>query len=138
MLLTSLYTPHPDQPGALVASLWQGTTPPDLRIQRWLYLGEPREKMLLVWEVDHDSTRAWLEARMAPYGELVTWVTSDSTEGMVAAMERDYDRFGAFLRARGSSEERIERELDVRRRGAAAPSVEAAASAAAAWAAEGG
>ncbi|MBW8825242.1 MAG: hypothetical protein JF603_02660 [Acidobacteria bacterium] len=136
MLLTSLFTPSsPVRPGALAASLWQGEAPPGLSIQRWHYLGEPREKMLLIWTVADESERAWLEARMSPYGDLQTWVTADSTPGMAAAMARDFDAFGQFLRALDYSEEEIAAAFDVRQRGAAASSIEEAAAAAAEWAA---
>lgn len=138
MLLTSLFTPSPGRPGALVAALWQGATPPGLVVQRWLYLGQPTEKMLLVWQVADDDERAWLEARMAPFGELQTWVTDDATPGMATAMARDFDGFGEFLRGRGTPEPAIEAQLDVRRRGLESGSVDEAAAAAAEWAKEQG
>jgi hypothetical protein len=136
VLLTSLFTPAPGQPGALVASIWQGEAPPGLVVQRWLYLGEPLEKMLLIWEAADEQERDWLLARIAPFGDLETWVTSDATAGMATAIARDLDGFGQFLRSRGSNEEAIATELDVRRRGAASASLDDAVVAAAEWAAE--
>jgi hypothetical protein len=81
VLFTSLFRPSAGRAGALVASLWQGEVPPGLRVERRLYLVQPRQAMLLVWDAGDDGERAWLEARMARYGELETWVTATRPPG---------------------------------------------------------
>lgn len=133
MLLTSHFTPDRSRHGSFIAALWQGEAPPGIVVQRWLYLGVPMEGMLLVWEAADDDERAWLERRLGSFGELRTWVSDDATPGMVAAVERDLDGFGAFLRGRATPEESIASQLDLRARGAAAATFEDAVAAGAAW-----
>ena len=61
---------------------------------------------------------------------------TDSTPGLAACFDRDLDAFGEWLRVRGSDDEEIARQLDVRRRGLVAASPEAAIEAGRAWARE--
>jgi hypothetical protein len=135
MLLTTIFKPG-GQMGPFLAALWQGDTPPGIVVQRWIYLGVPTEKMMLVWEAADDDEREWLESRLRPFGEIDSWVCSDSTPGMAAAMGRDLDGFGEWMRQRGTPEAAIATQLDVRRRGMEASTFDDAVAAGEAWAKE--
>jgi hypothetical protein len=135
MLQLSRLQPDVSRTGEFLAGLWQGPVPESLTLHRWLYVeGTPRA-MLLLWEGD-DAARAYIQRAFGAFGVLTTESLTDATEGLAICFERDLDRFGAWLADRGSSDDEIVRQLDVRRRGLEAPSVEAAVAAGRAWAAE--
>jgi hypothetical protein len=127
------FQPDPGRTAEFLATLWQGPIPADLRLHRWLYVdGEPRQ-MVLLWEGE-EPARQWVERAFGSFGTLTVETVTDSTPGLAACLDRDLDVFGAWLRARGSGEEEIARQLDVRRRGLVAESPEAAIEAGRAWA----
>jgi hypothetical protein len=126
--------PDPARVGAFLACLWQGPVPDDLVLHRWLYLeGEPRS-MALLWE-GGDDAGAWVDRSFGSFGTLSTTAVTDATGGLAACLERDLDAFGAWLRARGSSDAEVDRALDVRRRGLHAATQHEAAAAGRGWAA---
>ena len=135
MLYLYRFRPDSSRSAEFLAHLWQGPVPEDLRLHRWLYVDcEPRE-MVLIWEGGEEA-RQWVERSFGSFGELSAETITDSTPGLAACLERDLDAFGDWLRARGSSEPEIARQLDVRRRGLEASSPEAAVAAGQAWAGE--
>lgn len=135
MLYLYRFRPDPSRTAEFLASLWQGPVPADFRLHRWLYVeGEPRE-MVLIWEGE-DPGRQWVEQCFGSFGELTAEPVTDSTPGLAACLDRDLDAFGQWLRQRGSGEEEVARQLDVRRRGLQARSHEEAVQAGRRWAGE--
>ena len=135
VLHVSRFTPDQTRMAEFLACLWQGDVPADLKLVRWLYVGENPRGMVLLWEGD-DAAAAYVETNFGAFGELHTEDATDSTPGLQACFDRDLEAFGAWLRSRGSSDDDIATQLDVRRRGLQAESQEAAAEAGRAWAAE--
>jgi hypothetical protein len=104
------FQPDPGRTAEFLATLWQGPIPADLRLHRWLYVdGEPRQ-MVLLWEGE-EPARQWVERAFGSFGTLTVETVTDSTPGLAACLDRDLDVFGAWLRARGSGEEEIARQL---------------------------
>jgi hypothetical protein len=135
VIYLSRFRPDPSRSGEFLAGLWQGDVPADLKLLSWLYLeGEPRE-MMLHWEGD-EPAREWVERSFGDFGVLTSEVVTDSTPGLAACLDRDLAAFGEWLRARGSEPGEIERQLDVRRRGLEAPTLDEAVAGGRAWAAE--
>jgi hypothetical protein len=127
------FRPDPARSPEFLAALWQGPRPAHLTLHRWLYLeGEPRE-MVLLWEGDDDA-RAWIERSFGEFGVLTSEPVTDSTPGLAACLDLDLDGFGDWLRGRGTDEEEISRQLDVRRRGLESATREEALAAGRAWA----
>jgi hypothetical protein len=91
--------------------------------------------MVLIWEGGEEA-RQWVQRCFGSFGDLQAEIVTDSTPGLAACVARDLDGFGQWLRNRGSGEEDIARQLDVRRRGFLASSPEAAIEAGRAWARE--
>ena len=135
MMNLSRFRPDPTRSAEFLAGLWQGPAPEDLVLHRWLYLeGEPRE-MVLLWE-GGDGAREWVERSFGDFGVLTSEPVSDSTGGLAACLARDLDGFGEWLRGRGTGEEEIARQFDVRRRGLEANTRDGALEAGRQWAAE--
>jgi hypothetical protein len=135
MLHIDRFRPDPDRTPEFLASLWQGSVPDDFRLHRWLYVdGEPRE-MLLLWEGE-EPAREWVRMAFGSFGSLEGETVTDSTPGLAACVDRDLEAFGEWLRSRGSGEEEIARQLEVRRRGLEAESHEEALEGGRAWAQE--
>jgi hypothetical protein len=135
-LLVSEFRPDPSRTGPWLATLWQGPSPRGITLHGWYYLDTQPRTMLVVWEAEDDGARAAIEAAFAEGGELTTTTAQDATPGLAAAFARDLDAFGAFMRARGQSEEEVAAGLDLRRRGKESATLEEARAAGAAWAAE--
>ena len=132
----SHFQPDPDRLGEWIACLWQGPAPADLVVRGWYYLeGGPR-RMILIWE-GGDDAEIYMTRALGGFGELTTQVIEDATPGMAHAFARDLDAFGDWMRARGAAPEMIARQLDLRRRGKAAASQEAALAEGKAWQKEG-
>jgi hypothetical protein len=129
------FRPDPTLSGEFLASLWQGPAPEDLVLHRWLYVdGQPRE-ILLLWE-GGEAARAWIERALGDFGALTSETVTDSTGGLAACLARDLDGFGEWLRARGTPEGEIARQIDVRRRGLESGTRDGAIQAGRQWAAE--
>lgn len=133
-LRLSRFIPVPARSAEFLACLWQGPVPSDLVLHRWLYVEKEPRGMVILWE-GGEPARDWVERAFGPFGELKTTTVTDATPGLSACLERDLEGFAAWLRGRGSSEEEVERQLDVRRRGMEASSQDAAAQAGRDWAA---
>jgi len=135
VMYASRFRPDPASTAEFLAGLWQGPAPSDLVLHRWLYFeGEPRQ-MLLIWE-GGETARAWVEECFGRFGVLTTETVTDSTPGLAACLDRDLEGFGQWLRERSTPEEEIARQLDVRRRGLGAGSMDEARARGRAWAAE--
>jgi len=132
MFYVSQFVPDRTRMAEFLACLWQGDVPPSLALHLWLYR---EEGMFLVWEGDDDAKR-YVDRAFGSFGELSTEVVTDSTPGLAACFARDLDGFGEWLRVRGTSEDQIEHQLDVRRRGLHAATQEDAFAAGSAWAKE--
>ena len=135
MVQLSHFQPDPNLTGEFLATLWQGQVPASLTLHRWLYLDTSPRTILLLWEGD-DEARAYVERVFGGFGALTTEVVTDATEGLALCFRRDLEGFGRYLAARGATDTEIERQLDVRRQGAHAPTPEQALSAGRAWTAE--
>jgi hypothetical protein len=129
------FRPDTARSAEFLASLWQGPVPEDLVLHRWLYLeGVPRE-MVLIWE-GGDAARAWVEQAFGEFGVLTSEVVTDATPGLAACLDRDLEGFGEWMRSRGTGEDELTRQLDVRRRGLEAATHEEALAAGREWAGE--
>lgn len=138
MLHLTRFTPDPARFAEFIACLWQGPVPDDLVLHKWLYLqGEPRSMMLL-WEGEDDA-RAYVAQAFGSFGTLESEPVTDATPGLAACFRRELDAFGSFLReGRGTAEDEIASQLDLRRRGLLAASFDDAAAAGRRWQSERG
>jgi hypothetical protein len=136
VLYLSRFRPDPARSAEWLACLWQGPVPEDLQLRAYLYVDSGSGREMVIWWEGEAEARAWLDRVFTPFGELRTEVVTENTPGLGACLERDLDKFAAVLRSRGSGEQEIDRQLDVRRRGMHAESQEAAARAGREWAAE--
>jgi hypothetical protein len=135
VLFLSRFCPDPPRSAEWLACLWQGPVPDDFRLRAYLYVDSTPREMVVWWEGEAEA-RAWLDRVFGPFGDLRTEVVTENTPGLAACLERDLDKFGGVLRSRGTGEEELARQLDVRRRGLHAESQEAAARAGREWAEE--
>ena len=134
MLFHTTFKPDPARTNEWLACLWQGPGPADLKVRAWLGLsGEPRA-MVLVWEGGKDA-EAFVERVFGSFGEIETKQANESS-GMASAFARDLDAYETMVRERGLDPKEIARQVDLRRRGMAAPDHAAAIAAAKAWATE--
>jgi hypothetical protein len=134
VLLVSRFDPDTARSAEWLATLWQGPPPRGVTLHRWLYLGTEPQSMLVLWEAEDDASQAALEAAFNEGGVLRTVSAIDATAGMAAALERDLDGFGQWMRSVGRPEEEVARGVDLRRRGLEAESLEEARAAGRAWA----
>ena len=106
------------------AVLWQGqAAPPDLRlVAAYNLLTDLR---VIVFEAETIEAIRWLD-RLNFVGHFECHPALDQTDGYQAAFDRDTDRIGAFLRARGTPERIVAREVSFRDRAIHAPTVWAA------------
>jgi hypothetical protein len=132
----SRFTPDQTRFAEFIACLWQGPVPEDLILHEWIYLqGEPRS-MIIVWEGGPDAD-AYVTRAFGSFGSLVSEEVTNATRGLATCFERDLDGFGDFLRhEQGWTEDEIAAQLDLRRRGLTAATLDEAAAAGRAWQAE--
>jgi hypothetical protein len=130
------FTMDQQRSAEFIACLWQGPVPGDLVLHEWLYLqGEPRA-ILLIWEGDRPAEE-YVQRAFGSFGTLETEEVSNATPGLSTCLQRDLEGFGAFLRDfQGASDEAVAAQLDLRRRGLEAATLEEAAAAGRAWQAE--
>jgi hypothetical protein len=134
MLHHSVFHPDPARVGEWLACLWQGPAPADMVVRQWLYLpGEPRG-MVMLWE-GGEAAEAYVERAFGGYGRIETHKVVDATPGMVHAIARDLEGFEQWMKDRGAAPEEVARQVDLRRRGRAAPDIAAATEIGRAWAA---
>jgi hypothetical protein len=133
VLLCSTFGPDPDRFAEWIACLWQGPAPGGVVVRSWHYLGTSPRKMLLIWEAADPDARAWMEDRLTPFGDLVTWEADDATPGMQAAIRRDIDGFGTWMADRGTPTSETARQVALRRAGMTARDWAEAAAAARTW-----
>jgi hypothetical protein len=135
VLHLSRFQPDTARTAEFLACLWQGSVPESFALREWLYVEVSPRAMVLLWEGD-DEAAAYVERNFGGFGVLTTEVVTSATPGLAACLDRDLDGFGAWLAARGSTDDEIARQLDVRRRGLEAASQAEAAAGGRAWAAE--
>jgi hypothetical protein len=135
MMKLSRFRPDTMRTAEFLAGLWQGDVPPDLVLHRWLYVESDLRQMVLVWEGGAEAER-WIQRAFGEFGTLTSESVTDTTGGLAACLARDLDAFGEWMRARGSTEDEITVQLDVRRRGLEASSRAEALAAGRAWRAE--
>jgi hypothetical protein len=132
MLHLSKFTPAPATFSEFIACLWQGDVPESLELRTYLYTAGQQLSMVLLWEGGDDAV-AYMDRAFGGFGEWDTEVVTDQTPSMQAALRRDLDTFGEWMRARGADAATIEAALDLRRRGKESASTDAARAAAAAY-----
>jgi hypothetical protein len=137
LLHHSVFHPDPARAGEWLACLWQGPVPADLVMRQYLYLpGEPRG-MVMIWE-GGAAAEAFFERAFGAFGRLETQVVTDMTPGLALALARDLEAFEAWMLELGAAPDVVARQIDLRRRGLAAPDQDAAAAEGRAWTREGG
>lgn len=134
MLLASKFSPDPSTSSQFIAGLWQGPRP-GITVERWIYLDTEPRSMLLIWDAATADDRTWLEERLAPFGQLETWGGDEATPGMATAIDRDIDGFRDFMLRRGATQESVAPQLELRRLGMAAATLQEAVAAGKAWSA---
>jgi hypothetical protein len=132
VLHLSRFEPDPSTFSAFIACLWQGEVPASLELRTYLYTSTQPLSMVLLWDGDEDAN-AYMEHAFGDFGTFNTEVVTDYTPGMRAALDRDLDAFGRWMRARRVEHEELAAALDLRRRGMEATSREDARAAAAAY-----
>ena len=129
------FRPDPSRSAEFLASLWQGPVPEDLSLRQWLYVDSDPREMVLLCDCDEPG-QAWVERCFGSFGTLTADNVTDATPGLAACLDRRLEEFGDWLRARGSGEDEIARQLDVRQRGLQAGTPDEAVEAGRAWARE--
>jgi hypothetical protein len=137
MMKLSRFRPDTSRTAEFLAGLWQGEVPSDLVLHKWLYVDTDPRQMVLVWEGGEDAER-WIQQSFGEFGTLTSEPVTDSTGGLAACLARDLDRFGEWMRSRGTFESDIVTQLDVRRRGLQAVTRDEALAAGRAWRSEQG
>jgi len=132
MLHLSRFTPHQATFSEFIACLWQGPVPASLALQTYLYTAGQPLSMVLVWEGDDDAV-AYMDRAFGGFGTWHTEVVTDQTPSMLAALGRDLDSFGNWLRVRGADDAAVDAALDLRRRGKESATQDDARAAAAAY-----
>lgn len=114
-----------------LAVLWQGPAPA-IKVREWITLKDVQpHTAILIWEGDEEA-KAFVDRVFGDFGELETREVTSST-GMAAAFMRDIDAYRKMMEARGTEPAKLERDVDLRARGMAAATPEAAIEAAKAW-----
>jgi hypothetical protein len=135
MLHLSRFSPDQTTFSEFIACLWQGQVPASLELHTYLYTSTQPLSMVLLWEGDDDAV-AYMERAFGGFGDWTTEVVTDQTPSMVAALTRDLDAFGGWMRARGADDAVVDAALDLRRRGKESATQDDARAAAAAYDAE--
>lgn len=133
MLLVLKFTPDPTTFSEFIAALWQGPRP-GITVERWIYLDTDPRSMLLICDAATLDDRAWLEERFGSFGQLDIWGGDEATAGMATAIDRDLDGFREFLLRRGNTEEEVAPQLELRRQGMTAGTLQEAMAAGKVWA----
>jgi hypothetical protein len=135
MLHLSRFRPDPATLSTFVACLWQGDVPQSLDLRTYLYTSTDPLEMALLWEGDAEAA-SYMDRAFATFGTWTDESVTDQTPAMHAALARDLDAFGDWMRRRGDDDDWIARQLDLRRRGRDAATPEDARAEAAAHDAE--
>ena len=134
MLHVSQFQPDTSRSAEWLAVLWQGAVPASLVIRTWLYLDEEPRRMVFLWDGDEEA-EAWVEDRFREFGALSTERVRNATLGMTHAMHRDLVALREVMAATGAyTDDELDAELELRRRGKEATDREAAAAIGRTWA----
>ena len=131
MLYVSILTSDRARDPELWATIWQGGSPPSIKVIGAYNLAN--DKRVFIWEGESVADLQFMD-RFNYVGVLETYPAFDRTEGWTQCFAKDVDTFAArMLERAGRNRERAERAIDLRRRGRNAATLEAARAAARQW-----
>jgi len=131
MLYVSILTSDRARDPELWATIWQGGSPPSIKVIGAYNLAN--DKRVFIWEGESVADLQFMD-RFNYVGVLETYPAFDRTEGWTQCFAKDLETFGdRMLERAGRSRERAERAIDLRRRGRNAATLEAARAAARQW-----
>ena len=131
MLYVSILTSDRARDPELWATIWQGGSPPSIKVIGAYNLGN--NKRVFIWEGESVADLQFMD-RFNYVGVLETYPAFDRTEGWRQCFAKDLDTFAARMIERaGRNRERAESAVELRRRGRNAPTMEAARAAARQW-----
>ena len=130
MLYVSILTSDRARDPELLATIWQGESPPSINIIGAYNLGN--DKRVFIWEGESTADLQFMD-RFNEVGVLETYPAFDRTTGWSMAFAKDLDGFRQIQEERGRSPEQIEPSIDLRSRGLNASNRYAAREAARQW-----
>jgi hypothetical protein len=131
MLFVSILTSDRSRDPELWATIWQGESPPGITIIGAYNLAN--NKRVFIWDGKSSADLQFMD-RFNQVGVLETYPAFDRTVGWQLAFAKDLDAFAKQLLERaGPFRERVERMIELRRRGVNAPNPHAARAAARQW-----
>ena len=131
MLFVSILTSDRSRDPELWATIWQGESPPNVKIIGAYNLAN--NKRVFIWEGESAADLQFMD-RFNHIGLLETYPAFDRTAGWQLAFAKDLDTFEQQLLERaGRYREQVERGIELRRRGMNAPNRYAACAEARRW-----
>ena len=130
MLYVTILRSDRERDPELWAIMWQGKAPPTLKLHAVYNL--LTDARVFVWEGETIADARYMD-RLNLVGETTTSIALDQTTGWQHAFAGDVEAMRAWFEARGMRPAQIEAAIDLRRRGHAAPNLEAARRAAQDW-----
>ena len=131
MLFVSILTSDRSRDPELWATIWQGESPPSIKIIGAYNLAN--NKRVFIWEGESAADLQFMD-RFNHIGVLETYPAFKRTIGWQLAFAKDLDAFGKRLLERaGRYREQVEQFIDQRRRGRNAPNIYAACAEARRW-----
>ena len=131
MLFVSILTSDRSRDPELWCTIWQGESPPSIRIIGAYNLAN--NKRIFVWEGESAADLQFMD-RFNHVGLLETCPAFDRTVGWQLAFAKDIDTFAERLLERaGPNRPQAERNVELRRRGRGAANIYAACAEARKW-----
>ena len=131
MLFVSILTSDRARDPELWATIWQGESPPNIKIIGAYNLANNRR--VFICEGDSSADLQFMD-RFNQIGVLETYPAFDRTVGWQLAFAKDLDAFAKRLLERaGPYREQVERMIELRRRGMNAPNPDRARAEARQW-----
>lgn len=131
MLFVSILTSDRSRDPELWATIWQGGSPPSIKIIGAYNLAN--NKRVFIWEGQSSADLQFMD-RFNHIGVLETYPAFDRTAGWQLAFAKDLDTFEKQLLERvGLNQDQVKRAVDLRRRGMNAPNRYAACAEARRW-----
>lgn len=131
MLFVSILTSDRSRDPELWATIWQGASPPNIKIIGAYNLANNRR--VLIWEGESAADLQFMD-KFNQVGVLDTYPAFDRTVGWQQAFAKDLDAFAkSMLERAGPHREQVERMIELRRRGMSAPNPYAARAEARKW-----
>ena len=131
MLYVSILTSDRSRDPELWATIWQGGSPPSIKVIGAYNLAN--DKRVFIWEGESVADLQFMD-RFNYVGVLETYPAFDRTEGWQQCFAKDLDTFAArMLERAGRNREWAEHAVDLRRRARNAPNMEAARATARQW-----